>query len=76
MQSALHGSQGGMGLRLRHFWSWLQLRIPPDEPLLRRLRKAKTIVVHHPSTVTSEEARAEWEKCLAAVGSAISWGWP
>ena len=51
MQTALHGSEGGMGLRLRRFWSWLQRRIPPDEALLRRLRKAGTIVVHHPSTV-------------------------
>jgi hypothetical protein len=44
----------------------LQLRIPPDEVLLRRLRKAKTIVIYHPSRSTSEDACVEWEKCLAS----------
>ena len=65
MQTALHRSEGGMGLRIRRLWGWLQRRIPPDEPLLRRLRKAGMVVVHHPSMFTREEARAEWLKYLA-----------
>jgi len=65
MQTALHRSEGGMGLRIRRLWGWLQRRIPPDEPLLRRLRKAGMVVVHHPSLFTREEARAEWLAYLA-----------
>lgn len=64
MQKALHRSEGGMGLRIRRVWGWLQRRIPHDEPLLCRLRKAGMVVVHHPSEFTREEARAEWLKYL------------
>jgi len=65
MQTALHRQEGGMGLRIRRLWGWLQRRIPPDEPLLRRLRKAGMVVVLHPSTSTREEARAGWLEYLA-----------
>ena len=65
MQTALHHSEGGMGFRLRRVWEWLQRRIPPDEPLLRRLRKAGMVAVYHPSTLSREEARAEWRNYLA-----------
>jgi hypothetical protein len=65
MQTALHRSRGGMGQRLRRLWGWLQRRISPDEPLLRRLRRAGTGVIHHPSRLSSEEAATAWRNYLA-----------
>jgi Mitochondrial K+-H+ exchange-related len=64
LQSVLNESEKGVGLRVRHAWEWLQKRIPPDEPLLRSLRGARAIVIHHPPTLTEAEALATWKKYL------------
>lgn len=41
-------------------WSWLQKFVGPDEPLLWGLRKAKGVVLHHPSGMSEERARDAW----------------
>jgi hypothetical protein len=64
LQSVLNESEKGVGLRVRRTWEWLQKRIPPDEPLLRSLRVARAIKLHHPVSCTEEEARALWKEYL------------
>ncbi len=54
-----------MGRALRYVWDWLHKHIGTDEPMLRGLRRAESIVIHHPTTMTVEEANAAWEGYLA-----------
>jgi Mitochondrial K+-H+ exchange-related len=64
LQAVLNESEKGVGLRVRRAWEWLQKRIPPDEPLLRSLRGARDIMLHHPVSFTEGEAGATWKKYL------------
>jgi hypothetical protein len=49
----------------RRVWGWLQRRMPPDEPILIRLRTVPAIEVHHPPALPAHEARADWSAFLA-----------
>ncbi|HEX8922010.1 MAG TPA: hypothetical protein VF766_11070 [Pyrinomonadaceae bacterium] len=64
LQAILTESEKGVGLRVRRIWEWLQKRIPPDEPVLRSLRGASAVVLHHPLTFTEEETSALWHAYL------------
>ncbi|HKR02566.1 MAG TPA: hypothetical protein VJT09_17950 [Pyrinomonadaceae bacterium] len=64
LQSVLTESEQGVGLRVRRVWEWLQKRIPPDEPVLRSLRGARSIDLHHPPTLGAEETRTIWHGYL------------
>ena len=66
LQLILTESEKGVGLRVRRIWEWLQQRTAPDEPLLRSLRGASAVVVHHPPAYTEEEARRLWAEYLKA----------
>jgi hypothetical protein len=65
---ALHNrfqhSENTLARTTRRFWDWLQSRIHPDEPLLIRLRSVPTIEVHHPASLSAQEARASWSEFL------------
>lgn len=45
-------------------WNWLNRRPPPDEPLLRVLRRASALEVVYPSSMTESHARHEWHRYL------------
>lgn len=64
LQILLTESEEGVGLRVRRVWEWLQKRTAPDEPLLRGLRGATSVVLHHPPAYTEEEARDLWREYL------------
>jgi hypothetical protein len=64
LQAVLNESEKGVGLRVRRIWEWLQKRIPPDEPLLRSLRGAQSVTLHHSPAFTEEEVRALWQEYL------------
>ena len=64
LQVILTESEKGVGLRVRHVWEWLQKRTAPDEPLLRGLRGAGVVVLHHPPAYTEEEAQRLWHQYL------------
>lgn len=66
LQVVLTESEGGVGLRMRRAWEWLQKRTAPDEPLLRSLRGAGMIELVHPSSLAGEEAREQWECYLSS----------
>jgi hypothetical protein len=59
-----HADRGVTG-KVRHAWEWLNKRVPADEPMLVRLRTAPSIEIHHPSSISSDEARALWSEYLA-----------
>jgi len=56
----------GVTARVKHVWEWLHRRMPADEAALARLRSAATIEVHHPATLSCDEARALWMAYLAS----------
>lgn len=64
LQILLTESEKGVGLRVRRVWEWLQKRTAPDEPLLRGLRGASNVTLHHPPAYTEEEARKLWREYL------------
>nr|ALS88798.1 mitochondrial K+-H+ exchange-related protein [uncultured bacterium] len=64
LQVILNESEKGVGLRIRRIWESLQKRISPDEPVLRSLRRARTIVLHHPDSFTEAETRTLWRDYL------------
>jgi hypothetical protein len=64
LQIVLNESEKGVGLRVRRVWEWLQKRIPPDEPVLRSLRGARSITLHHPLSITEDETREIWQDYL------------
>lgn len=53
------------GPRTRRLLGWLSRRPPPDEPLLRGLRRATIVELHHPALLSLREARREWRHYLA-----------
>ncbi len=56
----IHEKEGGFGGALKRLWNWLQRFVGPDEPLLRGLRKVRSITLHHPASMASEAARTAW----------------
>ncbi|HKQ52996.1 MAG TPA: hypothetical protein VJT74_11540 [Pyrinomonadaceae bacterium] len=64
LQVILTESEKGVGLRVRRIWEWLQKRTAPDEPLLRGLRGASAVALHHAPAYTEEEARKLWHEYL------------
>jgi hypothetical protein len=73
LERAYRRSQGALGRmdnqvarQTRRLWGWLRRLAAPDEPMLRRLRTAERIVLHHPESMTPDEARAAWGHYLAA----------
>lgn len=63
-QSAIGEAKGGFGGFVWRLGSWLQRFIGPDEPLLRGLRKAHAVHLHHPAGMPAERAREEWFRYL------------
>lgn len=55
----------GAETRIQRLWGWLQRRIAPDEPMLRRLRSVESIAVHHPAMMDPQTARDYWRRYLA-----------
>lgn len=58
----------------RHVWEWLHRRTHPDEALLARLRRARSIELHHPESMAEGDAVAAWSRFLA-VGRRRHWPW-
>jgi hypothetical protein len=65
------------GPRTRRALAWLNRRPAPDEPLLRGLRRAAVVELHHPSHLSAREARREWRHYLARRrrGSLVAAAW-
>jgi len=59
-------SHGRLSESTRRLWDWLNRETPVDEPFLARLRKVHRVEVHHPATITPDEARALWGCYLSA----------
>lgn len=74
LRDTWHHSQGGASRFTRHAWDWLHRRTHPDETLLARLRSAKSIEVHHPPALTTEEVQAAWTAFLRR-GRIRHWVW-
>lgn len=66
LQTTLKESEGGVGLRMRRAWEWLQRRTSPDETLLRSMRSATSLKIYYPSELTEALARKEWEEYLSS----------
>lgn len=63
-QLSIARSKRGVGSAVRAVWDWLQRFVGPDETLLRGLRSAKNVNLHHPSEMGDEAARAAWTRYL------------
>lgn len=63
-KTAVHGTNQGLSGFIKKIWGWLQRFIGPDEPLLRGLRKARAIALHHPKSMSHEAARGAWFQYL------------
>jgi hypothetical protein len=64
-QDATERSESGVGRQTRRLFDWLRRFVSPDEPMLRRLRRAEEIRLHHPSTMAPDEARSAWDAYLS-----------
>jgi hypothetical protein len=64
MKSAVKHPKSRLARKLKQFWDWLQSRMYPDESLLAALRSARTIELHHPESLSSDEALGLWEAYL------------
>ena len=64
-KETISGSGGETGGFIWRLWRWLQRFVGADEPLLRGLRKAKAIYLHHPEAMSPERARSAWLEYLA-----------
>lgn len=53
-----------LGPRMLRFWEWLQNRAFPDEALLRRLRTAPFLEIHHSTGLSGEQASEYWSSYL------------
>jgi hypothetical protein len=51
-------------LWLRSPINWLKSKLPADERLLMALRRAMTVTLVHPSSMSPEEARRDWDAYL------------
>jgi hypothetical protein len=65
LRSLWQHSSGRAARLSRAAWEWLQRRTHPDESLLARLRSAETVDLHHPASMSAEEASAAWSAFLA-----------
>ncbi|HMB08885.1 MAG TPA: hypothetical protein VKP69_34800 [Isosphaeraceae bacterium] len=65
LKHSFHHPKSGLAQRMRRVWDWLRRRMHPDEPLLIRLRTAHAIEVHHPASLSTQEARSAWSDYLA-----------
>jgi hypothetical protein len=66
LSDLLSRSEGAIASRVRRVWQWLQKFVWIDEPLLLRLRTARSIAVHFPAAVSEPAARAAWSDYLAS----------
>ena len=57
-------SQGSAARGARHAWEWLHRRAHPDEPLLSRLRTARSVTLTHPVAMDAQEAASAWSAFL------------
>lgn len=64
LQSAIHHSESRAARFSRSLWERLQRSTHPDEALLSRLRGAKSIAIHHPPTLTHDQATVAWSAFL------------
>lgn len=64
LQTAISSAEGGVGLRVKRAWEWLQRRAGPDESLLRSLRNAEIIHLYYPSRLEAGEALSLWTNYL------------
>jgi hypothetical protein len=64
VKSSLKHPRGRLARKTKQVWDWLQLRMHPDEPLLASLRTARTIEIHHPTTLTNDAVRDLWSAYL------------
>ncbi|WP_435018186.1 hypothetical protein TA3x_000132 [Tundrisphaera sp. TA3] len=64
-KDAAERSESGVGLQARRLFEWLRHFVSPDESMLRRLRRAEEIRIHHPPAMGPDEARSAWEAYLA-----------
>jgi Mitochondrial K+-H+ exchange-related len=58
-----HGQSGAI-VWLRRAWDWLHSLAHPDEVMLSRLRSARTIDLHHPTTRSRNEVSTVWRAYL------------
>jgi Mitochondrial K+-H+ exchange-related len=65
IQRTLTESEQGIGLKMRRAWEWLQKRTDSDELLLRALRGAAKIRLHHSTETLPETAIETWNEYLA-----------
>ena len=49
---------------VRRAWDWLHTLLRPDEPMLARLRTARSIELHHPAARSEGEVLAKWRNYL------------
>jgi Mitochondrial K+-H+ exchange-related len=64
IQRILTESEQGIGLRMRRAWEWLQKRTESDELLLRALRGADNVKLHHSKETLPEAAVETWNNYL------------
>lgn len=66
LKGEIEHSEGGLGRQTRRLWDWLKRFTAPDEPMLRRLRRASRVRLHHPTTMAPKKAQFAWDEYLAA----------
>ncbi len=64
LRASLYKAVRRSGPRVKRVWNWLNRRPPPDESLLRVLRRASTLEVVHPSALGERSTRQEWKRYL------------
>jgi Mitochondrial K+-H+ exchange-related len=74
LRDAWQHPHGGVAKFAHRAWDWLHSRTHPDEMLLARLRLARTIVLHHPSSMTDDDVYAAWTTFLRR-GRKRHWLW-
>jgi hypothetical protein len=63
-QLSIRRSKQGAGAALRTVWDWLQRFVGPDETLLRGLRHAREVRLHHPAAMSPQTAQSAWRRYL------------
>jgi hypothetical protein len=65
-KSAWQHADSGAMLWMRRTWNWLHSLAHPDEAMLARLRSARAIELHHPTSRSGDAVLTIWRGYLAA----------
>ena len=64
LQRNIREAEAGAAHWVRRVWDWLHSRVRPEERMLARLRRARRVDLHHPSSRAAETVNTIWRSYL------------